>query len=183
MRATDTRKNYGIVSIALHWLVAAFIVFQFVSGKIFESLGKAPRAGEIRGIHIAVGAIAAIFIVARFVWRLYQGSPEKIGDSRALNILSQLVQWALLLAMIGAVITGVLVVWSGGRDIGVFGLITLPTPMTKDEDFHEMMEEVHEFVTNIMLPLVVLHVLGALKHLIIDRDGVMARIFIPASRS
>lgn len=183
MRITDTPKNYGLLSIVFHWLVAAFIIFQFVSGKVVESLGKAPSAGEIRGIHVAVGAIAAIFIIARFVWRLYQGSPEKIGESRALNILSQAVQWGLLLAMIGAVVTGFLVVWSGGRDISVFGLLTLPTPMAKDEDFHEAMEEMHEFATNIMLPLVVVHVLGALKHLIIDRDGVMARIFVPASRS
>jgi len=182
MAISDSSKGYGVLSIVLHWLVAAFIVFQFVSGKVFESLGKAPQAGEVRAIHIAIGAIAGFFILARLLWRFYQDSPEKIGDSRVLNWLSQAVQWALLAAMVGAFVTGILVVWSNGRDVSVFGWLTLPTPFAKNEGFHHLMEGVHEFFANVMLPLVALHVLGALKHLIVDRDGVMARMFVPASR-
>lgn len=176
---TDTAKGYGIVSIALHWLVAGFIAFLYISGEIFSDMGRTPEAAALRGLHQSVGVVAAVFFCARFVWRLWQGAQPKGNENFWLNLLAILIQWALLIAMLGAMITGFLAVWSGGRDISVFGLFSLPTPMAQSEGLHEFAEDAHEFFSHVILPLVALHVLGALKHLIINRDGVMKRIFVP----
>jgi len=42
-----------------------------------------------------------------------------------------------------------------------------------------VLEGLHEVGGNAFIPLVALHVLGALKHAVLDRDGVMARMFRP----
>lgn len=176
---TDNLKGYGIVSIALHWIVAAFIVFLFVNGEMFAELGRADAARQLRLFHNSVGAIGAAFIAWRIVWRLWQGAPDKGNEHWLLNLLAVLIQWALLLAMAGAVVTGFIVVWSGGREIAVFDLFVIPSPIAASGPLHEMMEEAHEFFSHVMLPLVALHVLGALKHLVVNRDGIMKRMFVP----
>jgi len=177
---TDTKKGYGLISIALHWIVAAAIIFLFTSGQIFEELGRSDAGRTLRMVHVSIGAIAAAFFIARFVWRLAQGAPDKGDEPVPLYLLAKAIQWALLLAPLGLVISGFLAVWSGGRDVSLFGLLAIPAPIAESADLHETMEEVHEFFANLMLPLVALHVLGGLKHLIINRDGVMKRIFVPA---
>jgi cytochrome b561 len=179
MRMTDTTKGYGLISIALHWIVAAFIVFLFVSGQVVEALDKAPMAREVRMVHISIGALAACFIIGRLIWRVAHGAPEKIGGETLLNKLAVLVQWALIAVMVGSVFSGIVTVWSNGRDVALFGLPVLPTPMAKNEGLHHFMEEMHEVMANTMIALVLVHVAGAIKHALIDRDGVMARIISP----
>lgn len=183
MRMSDTAKGYGLISIALHWLVAGFIVFLFVSGKVLEALDKAPMAREVRAVHISIGVIAACFIIARLVWRIAQGSPEKIGGDTALNKLAVFVQWAVLALMIGSVVTGLFTPWSNGRSVDVFGLSVLPSPMGKNESLHHFFEEVHEVLAHGILALVVLHVAGAIKHALIDRDGLLARMVRPVGEA
>lgn len=34
----DSTKGYGLISIALHWIVAALVVFLYVSGEMFDGL-------------------------------------------------------------------------------------------------------------------------------------------------
>ena len=47
-------------------------------------------------------------------------------------------------------------------------------------ELHEVMEEVHEIATHAFIPLLLLHIAGALKHALIDKDGVLKGIFVPA---
>lgn len=63
-----------------------------------------------------------------------------------------------------------------GRSVDVFGLVSIASPMPEMRGLHEVLEEVHEFASHALVPLLALHVLGALKHLFIDRDGVFQRI-------
>jgi cytochrome b561 len=44
---------------------------------------------------------------------------------------------------------------------------------------HEQMEGVHLVAAHLTFGLVILHGLGALKHLLIDRDGTVARMIVP----
>ena len=175
----DSTKGYGLISIALHWIVAALVVFLYVSGEMFDGLPRGEEARALRALHNSVGAMASVFFVGRFVWRLMQGTPQKSAQSAWLNVLALIVQWGLLMAILGAVVTGFGAIWSGGRAVDVFGLLSIPSPMAANGTLHRAMEEVHEFCTHIMLPLAALHVLGAIKHAVIDRDGLVRRMLVP----
>jgi cytochrome b561 len=48
--------------------------------------------------------------------------------------------------------------------------------MSFTHDQHELLEGIHGTTANVILALVTLHVLGALKHLFIDKDGVFERM-------
>jgi len=96
----------------------------------------------------------------------------------ALTWLHRIVVWGLLLAMLVQIVTGLLLPWSGGHPLTVFGH-EFASPWAKNESLHEVLEGLHEVGGNAFIPLVALHVLGALKHAALDHDGVMARMFRP----
>ena len=209
MQLTDTRQGYGWVSIAFHWTVAVLVFYLFYNGQSLEDddggregfqralgdggerarqfAGGFARAGrdfaanvfEPRALHISIGMILLVLIVGRIVWRLIQGSPSKGNESPALNLLAFIVQWGLLAAIVVLVITGPLLNWSVGQPIHVFNWFSIPSPLTAARGMRRTIQEIHGTAANLLIPLVGLHVLGALKHAFIDRDGVMRRMLAP----
>lgn len=177
---TDTRKGYGWISILLHWSIAALVIALYFIGEEFEDLGR--EAGAfLRGLHYSLGMVALCLIVPRILWRIVQGHPEEAADPRLVQLLARLVQWGLLLVPLLLVISGPLTIWTNGRPIDVFGVLQLASPFERNHDLHEFFEETHELLSSLILPLVGLHVLGALKHLVLDRDGIFMRMLRPGA--
>jgi cytochrome b561 len=218
MRLADTRQGYGLVTIALHWLVAGFTVYLFVNGHDLEegdergreglarAVGNGARAvGEgarqfsegarqfaeggrefiaanifnPRALHISIGVIAIVFIVGRIIWRMTQGSPPKGNESPLLNVVAVAVQWGLLLALLVLAVSGPMLAWSAGQPIRVFDWFAIPSPGIPFA-IRRTVQIVHSLAANALVPLVGLHILGALKHAFIDRDGVLRRMLVPA---
>ncbi len=175
----DTRNSFGLVSILLHWFVAALIVALWFDGQALEDGATA----DARAAHFAWGIVAAVFILARVSWRLASGNPEPLSSPPLLNMMARLVKLALLLDMAIMVVAGVISVWLMGRTIDVLGVVSLPSPFAANHDLHEAVQKVHSLSAKLLVPLVGLHVLGAFKHLIFDRDGTFGRMIWPARRA
>ncbi len=64
-----------------------------------------------------------------------------------------------------------------GQAVDVFGLFTLPAlPVGENPDIGEAIFELHGTGGKAMLILIGLHILGALKHMVFDRDGNLWRM-------
>lgn len=61
-----------------------------------------------------------------------------------------------------------------GRPLEIYGLL-IASPFPASYWLHESIELAHKLAGNVFLPLVVLHVLGALKHALVDKQGAVAR--------
>ncbi len=169
-------RQYGWISISLHWLGVIGLLVSFITGQLTED---APRSAM--NSHVFWATLMAAPILARVIWRAFRGFAP-VGDQALVLTLTQtIVMWGLLLSLLAAVISGLLTVWSGGGAIDL-GFVSLPSPIGRNYGLHEFMEELHEVAVHAWIPLLVLHVLGALKHLIWDRDGRFLAIFRPASR-
>ena len=57
-----------------------------------------------------------------------------------------------------------------------FGVLPLPDLVSKSEELGDLLKGVHEALNFGLLVLVGLHVAGALKHVIIDKDGTLRRM-------
>lgn len=176
MQIGDTPKSYGWLSIVLHWLAAALVIALWVLGERmdFQPTRELHRAAMM--LHISVGVLAWVFLAAFIVWRLMQKSPASLEKRFALRLLAKIVQVALLLALTVQIITGPLTILALGAPLDVFGWFQIPSPLPRNHDLHELFESIHGVTANVILGLVTLHVLGALKHLLIDRDGVFQRM-------
>ena len=70
-----------------------------------------------------------------------------------------------------------------GRDIDIFGLFTIPPlPVGENGDLAGRIFDVHALGGTVFLALIVLHVLGALKHTFVDRSGGIFRM-LPFGRA
>jgi cytochrome b561 len=60
--------------------------------------------------------------------------------------------------------------------IDLFGFIGVPQLVAPGSADHELFEEAHEVLSNVLIALVVVHVAAALYHHFVLRDGVLRRM-------
>jgi cytochrome b561 len=83
----------------------------------------------------------------------------------------------LLYVMMFAVpVSGYFYTLATGFPVVYFGLFQLPVLIAKNPPLAETLKGVHYWLNMSMAALVAVHVLAALKHQIIDRDGTMRRM-------
>ncbi|MEZ5925569.1 MAG: cytochrome b/b6 domain-containing protein [Hyphomicrobiaceae bacterium] len=177
MQTRAERDGYSHLSIALHWLAAIAVIALFLSH-------EGGRGSATYAFHVGGGAILGVLLLWRVAHRLMRGMATEPDQPAALNLLSRLVLWGFLAAMVVAVVSGYVLPWSVGQPIDVFGVISLPPPFAMPHAVHEIAEVAHKVSGDAFVPLLALHVLGVLKHAVIDRDGVARRIVkaVPGGR-
>lgn len=177
MSLSNTRSGYGWAAIALHWISAVGVIVLYLTGEQMEEAGGRAAEQAARLQHVSIGMLLFAFLAARVLWTLSQPKPGALEQNRLFQRLAELVQW-LFLAMIAVqIVTGPLVIWANGRAIQVFDWFALASPFGgKVEWLHEAAETLHKLAPNLLWPLLGLHVLGALKHLVVDRDATVRRM-------
>lgn len=168
-------QSYGALLVSLHWLVAALIVLVFALGWWMGDMPKGPDKAQIMGWHQTVGISVLVLAIVRLVWRRLHGVPE-MPLATPIDKLAVLVQIALYLLMLAIPVFGYLTSSFGGHAVVVFGSLTIPGITAVNHDVHETMGDLHQALAYGLLGLVALHVAGALKHQLILRDGVLARM-------
>lgn len=158
--------GYSPLQIGLHWTIAALVAVQllFHDGMedAFDDLvdGDRVRGDELAGawLHAGVGATILALALLRLAVRLKRGAPAPHRDKPAFLIwIAAATHWALygfilVMPLVGAV------AW--------FGLI-------------EDAGEVHAFAAKLLLPLIGLHMLGALGEHFVFRNDTLKRMFAP----
>ncbi|GAB3402483.1 cytochrome b [Massilia agilis] len=172
----DSPTSYGSVSRFNHWLGALLVLALLAIGLYFEDMPKGDARKFWRGLHIAIGAFASLFLLWRVYWRVRSTSPLALPQQPALQKFAQVVHVLLLVGIAVLAITGPLIIWSTGRAIPVFDLLSIPSPFPEFRALHEPLEEVHGFTADAMLFLIGFHLLGVIKHQFIDRDGILKRM-------
>lgn len=176
---TEEQRRYSMGAIILHWLIALAIIANWLIAQLAED---APKAQEeaMMGVHVALGMTVLILTVLRIFWRLTHKRPEPNPDhAKWERVLASAVHKLFYFFMIALPLTGYLLVQTGtgGMAIDMFGLFDFPgLAVAKSHADHEVFEELHEIFANVMLVLFVLHVVGAWKHQLLDRDGTVLRM-------
>jgi len=184
MNASNTARAYGWVARFFHWTVAALILAAIALGLYAGSL---PKGGEAQlqaifqtySVHKTVGVTALTLAVLRILWTLTQKKPLPLHPGRRLEgFVAETVHWGLWIGMIIMPISGWLL---HSAAPGGFARILWPLgqrlPMVpEDAALAERFAAFHKLGWLLLGGLILLHILGALKHVIIDRDGTLSRM-------
>ncbi|MGF1766243.1 cytochrome b [Enterovibrio makurazakiensis] len=163
-------------TIFFHWLVAISFIAVLAFGLYVEDLPKGPEKGELIGLHKSFGVLVLVLAASRLLWRFKEGAISSIpGSPRWQEKIAAGVHHLLLLATLLMPISGIAMSIGGGRDVGVFGF-TLITAGEKNELLGQIGHTTHEVLANIVIVTLALHLLGALKHHIIDKDATLKRM-------
>lgn len=172
VNASAARYSRGAV--ILHWLIAVLIVLNFVAAWVSEDMPDA-EAAQVMGNHKAIGITVLLLTVLRVIWRLTH-RPPPLADTLAAweAALSKVTHSLFYLLMLAIPLSGWMMhsAYSGGKPVSLFGLVPFPgLPFSANKDLAHTFGEGHELMAIAMLVLLVLHVAGALKHRIVDKDA------------
>jgi cytochrome b561 len=176
MPTHDSTNSYGSISRFNHWLGALLVLALLAIGLYFDGLPRGDARKFWRGLHIAIGTFASLFLLWRVVWRMRSTSPLALNQAPALKLFSKVVHVLLLAGIATLAITGPLSIWATGRAIPVMGWFAVASPFPAFRELHEPLEEIHGFVADAMLYLIGLHLLGVIKHQFINRDNILRRM-------
>jgi len=180
MQFNDTSRSFGFTSILLHWISAALIAVLFVMGQIMEDMSRGAAKADLMAVHQSLGMLLLIVVLARLFWRLGQGFPEASSETGSLiNRISRLWHWLLLAVIVAIPASGYLASETSTQGITFFGMSLLPDLIGANHDLHEVFEEIHETMSKLLIPLVIVHVLAAFKHHYFDRDDTLKRMMGP----
>jgi cytochrome b561 len=172
-----TGPRYSGVAMALHWLIAIGVIVQW---RIHESAEHAGReAGRaIMANHYSLGVTLLVLVLLRLAWRLVVPNPPIAAHPPTWErLLAKIVHTLFYVLLIALPLAGWLAISKLESPVSVWGLFTMPLlPVAPDHDGAEAIFELHETVGKALLILIVVHVLGTLKHTLIDRDGNLFRM-------
>lgn len=177
MSLGNTRNAYGWIAIGLHWISAGGVLALYLLGeRMEEASGRAAKLAA-QDLHVSIGVLLFAFLAARLLWSASQPRPAPLEPKRWLQIAAKTVQGLFLFMIAVLLVTGPLAIWSAARPLEVFDLFAVPSPFPARVDWlHEAVEEIHGAASKLFWPLIALHVAGALKHLVIDRDATLQRM-------
>ncbi|WP_186247715.1 cytochrome b [Burkholderia gladioli] len=170
--------TYTRTAIALHWLIALLIICGFSLGWVMTDIpGFTPTKLKYFSWHKWIGVTVFALAVIRVLWRATHAAPPlPAGTSRFAKCAAHAVHGLLYLLMLAIPITGYLYSSASNIPVVYLGLIPLPRLIDPDPVLKETLKTLHIFLNYTLLALVALHVLAALKHQVVDRDGVLGRM-------
>lgn len=160
----------------LHWTVAILFITAMCTGIIVDGMERGPEATELRNFHKSIGLLVLVFAAYRVVWRIKEGHiPAIPGMPKWQQLSATLMHYLLLIATILMPLTGILMSSAGGRAIKFFGFVVIEGG-NKYEWLEAITKPIHYGVTWFLVGFVVLHILAAIKHQIIDKDNTLGRM-------
>ena len=75
MQLFNSRKNYGAIPQALHWLTVILVALAWALGIFDDALPKGGPRKSGMFVHICAGIIILALLVARLTWRLADPAP------------------------------------------------------------------------------------------------------------
>lgn len=171
--------RYSGTAIALHWLVGVLVLGQLALGWWMLELPKSPpglRAGWFNA-HKSIGLTIGLLMLARLWWRARHPAPALPASlPRWQALAARANHWMLYACLLLMPLTGYLGSVFSGYPIRYFGVV-LPQWGWASPALKELFSGVHYATVWVLMALIGLHVAAALKHLLVNRDGVFARMW------
>lgn len=176
----NTPARYGAVAVLLHWGMAALLLLLAGLGWYMAGL---PDTGYDRVkitlilAHKAIGMIALAIVLARLAWRLAGVLPQLAARlpfwQQVAARFVHLWFYALLLAL---PLTGWLMSSAGGYPVPFFDWFALPDLIGENQRWFAFLIDLHRWLADALVLLVVVHAGAALRHHFALRDDTLRRM-------
>ena len=182
MQIKTTRARYGSLSIGLHWLMLLLLVAVYACIELGEFFPEESGSrSALKAWHYTLGLSVFALVWLRLLVSLVTTAPEITPEPpRWQTLASRAVQGALYVFMILMPLAGWLALSAEGQAIAFFGL-QLPALVAANENFSEIIGEVHETGAVVGYLLIALHAAAALFHHYAVRDNTLKRM-LPGRR-
>ena len=172
------QQRYTKTAVSLHWLMAILIVAAFGLGLTMTDIpGITPTKLRYFSWHKWLGVTLLGLACLRLLWRLAHPAPVYPASmSAGQKTIASATHFMLYLLMFAVPVSGYFYTLAAGVPVVYLGLLPLPVLIEPNVALKPLLKGVHYWLNMLFLAAFVLHVLGALKHLLWQRDGLFQRI-------
>jgi cytochrome b561 len=138
----------------------------------------------MQSLHVSVGVLFTVVIVARVIWRVIPGHQRPSIVSGWVETASKIVHYLLYVLLVVQAGLGFLFRWAQGHPVSFFGLFGIPNPLgVMDKATRHTVHDLHEKVGWAIIIIALGHALAALYHHYRLHDRVLGRMLPLARRS
>ncbi|MGE6162659.1 cytochrome b [Aeromonas salmonicida] len=166
----------------LHWSVALLMIGLTLLGYLMVKF----EIWDLYALHKSLGVIALVLILPLAIIRLGKGWPTPVRQYPVYEALAaKAIHWGLLVSTLFIPVSGLCYSGAAGRGVTLFGWFIIPmNPDINDpanvipysESIRDIAHAVHVYLPYIMLALLLVHIVGALKHHLLDKDLTLLRM-------
>ena len=183
MPLANTATRFGSIARSLHWLTALLILTAIPLGLYandlpYDTSAALAAKAQVFSAHKTLGIAAFLVAMVRIIWALSQPRPVPLHPERRLETaMADLVHWLLYVSLVAVPMTGWIthaatvgfapILWPLGQDLPL---------VPKSATVAQLAGSLHWVFTKLLIAAILVHVAGALKHHLIDRDATLRRM-------
>ena len=181
----NTTHRYGWIAILLHWLVAVLFVGQFGLGVAMVRISSQRTAFQLIQWHKSFGFLLLGLALVRIGWRLGNvrpALPQTVAPFE--RQAAPLVHAFLYAAQLLVPLSGWMLVSVSMLEVPSvpFDLFVMPNlPLGASDGAEAFWSAAHGWLAWAGMALAALHILAALRHHFVLRDGVLRRMITPSA--
>ncbi len=170
--------RYNNVAVALHWVVAVLVLVMIGLGIYMTDIPRGtPDRSFFYNLHKSIGLTTGIIVLLRLWWRKKHPPPPLPASMPAWQVTASNISHALLYTcLIMMPIAGFSASQFTKYGVTYFGLFKIPPMASPQAVIYDLFQGVHENTAYVLMVLVVVHVLAALQHLFVKKDGIFQRM-------
>jgi cytochrome b561 len=177
MQVRNSLERYGALPKAVHWLTVVLVIAGWLLGQFLDDLPEALHpAGLVT--HMTMGTTIFLLLIIRLNWRFIDPPPppEQTALGWIAEIGAKSAHYALYALLVAIPIFGMLVQFTRGNAMPVYGLFEIPSPWLKDRALADSLLEIHQWLANTLIVLASLHAAAALAHHFVLGDRTLRRM-------
>ncbi|MEO1240014.1 MAG: cytochrome b [Pseudomonadota bacterium] len=183
MALANTKDSYGSIAKVFHWLVALLIITSIPTGLVANGLPidaeNLPLKAQLFSVHKTLGIAAFFVAILRILWALSQPKPGLLNaDKKLESFAAETAHWLLYASLVIVPLSGWIhhaattgfapILWPLGQDLPL---------VPKSEAVAGFFAACHYVFTKVLAVTLLLHILGAVKHHVIDKDATLRRMW------
>ncbi len=176
--AADSGGRYTTTAIVLHWLVSVAVIGTIALAWWMLSIPKSPSGPRLAAfnLHKSIGITIFLVMLVRLAWRATHKPPPLPPMPNWQTRAARLSHLLLYICLFIMPIAGFTASSFSGRPIVYFGY-ALPVLAGKNDAVANIFYGIHFATSWILVALITVHILAAFKHQLVDRDGLLRRMW------
>ncbi|RQU48884.1 cytochrome b [Burkholderia cenocepacia] len=171
----STIRRYSHALIYLHWAIFILVVLAYVAVDVRGPKGSASR-GFWMSIHLWAGVLTLTLATSRLVLRMRTNVPTVSDAGPLLQALGRMTHIALYLFILLQPVLGILMINLSGKPVVLAGVGWSFAVVGPHAEWRSVVKSAHEWLGFVFYFVIGLHVLAALWHQFILKDGLLDRM-------
>jgi cytochrome b561 len=175
----NSTTDWGWPARVLHWIGAVMILLLILHGWRMTHLTPRPERLANYAGHSALGYDLLALLVLRLLWRWFNPVPQLPADLKPWErMAARLGHVGLYVLLFVASLTGWMVATTFRAPMtkDVFGIDVPPIVTAVDRSTRQWIEDSHMVLAYVLAAVVLIHVIGALRHHFLKRNDILRRM-------